>query len=566
MKARVKLFGTENTIIRPVLIMMIKDVISNLGGDRDAYVFIDDNSNLLKGHNKTKMSFKSSRDAALKKFNGALKEFARLTDYEDVLDDNAGNDLNFLRPDAIPIFIDKEIKFSVVPIKQRRKVTLGIEYSTQDKTDLIAKCNMMSLNTVYPGITYYHDLEYSYVLPKTIVYMLSNIITCKNKALKELNRELINPFDYIASIADDRLTYTSPDNGDPKDAMFSIVERQASVVGNFTGSVSDIKPEVNEDGGYSINVSYTFTYDEVIGFEINYPIVVYNTMINKLFITKNKTVVKSRVNLHDPMQGALINSVNQTDIVGSPYFKLDYLTIPFYDDMMPRNYPDCYNRVITSLICLDHKDRKHIRNISKMETISFKPEILKLMLNEEREHVTRYKGSFVYLGLYVNDMLDISIPLKLDESGNVYSEVDLDLTKTYRLGIFLLNNYNYLSEEDLRRLKLVLSNNLYTMSDLTKEAIKNYEYLNAHLLESNKNEYYMGITNIKNQFVACIDSLSDTYMLSDKDKELIANSYPDPVGMFFKIVNKEPGYGDGRTTQIYSANLNRLLDYKPKKD
>lgn len=564
MRARVKLYGTENTIIRPVIVRVVQDIIANLGGGKNIYVYLDENSNIVKGHMKNRRRFVSTRKEALSKVTGNLKEFARLTNFEDALDDNSGNDLNFLRPDSIPIVIDKEIKLSIVPIKQRRKITISVEYSNQDRAELIAMANSMPIEQVFPGITYYHDLEYNYILPKVITSLLANIVSCMNKTLEQIGRDKVDFVKYIDKIADDRMTFTSPDTGEPNDAVLTILERQASVVGYFTGNISDLKPETNEDGGYSINVDYTFTYDEVVAFDVHYPALIYNNRIDKSFIVKNKVVMKSRVGVYDPMQGALVKANEDMGVLASPYLKLDYLTVPYWDDMLPKAYPSYYQRILTSLIILNNDDRRSLRNIKTIETISFKPQVLDLILGNEREYVTKIKRSFVYFALYEDDKLRTDIELYLDSDGVLSSTIDLDLTKTYRVGIFLLVDYNYLKEEDYNRLKYELTTDLSNMTEKCVLAIKNYEHLNSELIKHNKNEYLLGITNIKNQYVPCLDVLADVYNLTQQDKDNISKAYPDCAGMFFRMISRAPNVPLSRNVQYYTAQLNKLVDYKPK--
>lgn len=560
MRNRVKLYGGETTISRPVLIKVVQDIAASIGCKDKPYIHLDENSILLKGRNTSRMSFNNKGNNPVSKISGNPKEVMKVTDYQDTVADGYENDLQLLKPDSINIFVDKEINMYVKPVMQRRKVQLTIEYSNQDMTFMNALVNNLNNISVYPGTKFYHNLEYVYVLPKVVTALLYSIYKCKSSVCTEKELEQFTLWTYLNQISDDRLTFTIPDTGAVKDLQMSIREVQQSVLGYFTDSIVNLKPEMNESNAAMISLSYSYQYDEVVGFELNYPFLVYNKPIYKEFIRRHRTIPPETHGIFTPYAGALHHSAYQPSILSSPYVTTDYVMVPEYDDVMDNVYPIQYGRMLVSLVVIEKDDLRTLMNIKNFKAFELKGNLMELILKEEREYVTKLNRSFIYIGLYEDGMLKINHPLTLLEDGTLVSDVDLDIKKTYRVGFFLLTDYNKLSDTDFLRFRMGIAKEFKVMKDMINAELYQYDLTHKHLLSSKPDDYYMGIMKIKRKYVSSLETLEKTYNLTAEQRDRIEKAYPDHIGMFFKIMKRE--YTGIRYVQIYTAVLKNMFDLR----
>lgn len=550
MNVRLQLFGLEETILRPIIIQTLRDISKEIGCLTKPYLHIDDNSAIKKTQGVNKNQFSTNSNSPIKKFSGKTKEMLRVTNMNDAVTPGQEIDYRINYPETKPFLNDPEIGFSVRTIIQERKLDLSIEYTTTDKAYLNSIINSLKVLPTTTECRMLHDLEYKLFLPSNIKRLLGHIYLRKKK--RWTDEELLTFRDYITLIADDRLTDFVSHSSSVDGFKFGIQEKLVEVLGVMSTDVHSLKPEATDDG-YSIEFDYSIYYQMPIALDVRYPLVVFNSLISKKDMNFTPRTGRSYVeNSTADLAGLRKHFLNP---MASEYMGTlsSYVKIPSRDDTMPTTFPSRYVRLLTTLFLVSDQDRRDVMNLDQIQGVSFKHFIKEFILKSEFEFITKQDRSFIYITLYENDILLHNV-LEMDESGNIRTNFDMNLKKTYRMVVFLLKDLDYLSKVDRARTTNFLKSNLIPSRNFC-----NYEK------EKLKKDYKNGNTGLKiqimtidNRYLSSLDAFKEIYGLTDEDIVKVENRYGRGVDIVDII--KYSKIKTPKTQQIYKTAIYNLFD------
>lgn len=561
MKTRIKLFGTNETITRPVIIQVLKNLSKEIGTASEPYLYLDENSEIVKARNKSGSNLRNEDTAAFNAASVNVLESLRVTDFKESIEE--GYEMNRLLndPDSTPIIIDEEAGVRIQPVMQKRKVEMSIEYSTTDKVYLDGVLDTLRLLPAYSNGQFRHDIDYKVQVPDLVPKLLINVYMLKKKLWTE--EEMIPFSKYLSDIGDRRLDMLIPETGEIRDATLSYREKQMGIFGYFTDELSQVEAEEEEtNNGFKISLNYTFTYDKPIAMQLRYPIMVYNRPLHKSFFNFYKAPSRSQwLNYLGADQSLMTDYGLPKQTYGSQFFT-KFVKIPEHDDTLPRDYPDHITRFVSYLFRVDPNDRYDIGNIDDLYKLEFTKPFKELLLNSERDVIGKMDRSIVYFCLYENERISRNNEVYIDENGNFKSREPMDMRKRYRLVGFILNDLNYLKLTDMSRIKRFLSNNLAKnlnlasdeISLLTREAdFKKTSWENMEF-------YRMKLFEVKNRYLTTIDVLLDVYGITDNELKCILNKTEDPVDAFFHVLDERKGYA--KTVGIHYTRFGKLISIK----
>lgn len=552
MRSRLAMYGLEETITRPVIIQILQDISKEIGCFTDPYLYIDENSGIKKVRNRNKSSLATNRNDPISKLATKPKEVLRVNDFSDTVKPGYETDPSVLNPATKPILVDPEIHFLVRPVLQYRKIELNIEYSTTDKIYLTSILEKLKMLPVFNEGQFLHHIEYSYSLPLSIRRLLGHIYVRKQAEWSE--EEHIMFKDYIYSLADDRLTQYVSQSEKFDNLEIGFTEKQMECLGYITEDINSLKAE-ETDFGYGFSFSYTFHFQMPIGYDLIYPILVYNRPLDKKVFTNPKKKKNGRSynqNYTSDFHG--LRTLFQNPIP-SEYMKqrYSYGKIPACDEELPNNYPSSYIRLLTQLIIVDPKDPTNVLNLDDLQKeIKFKPYVYEFIKNEFR-HVVRRNSSYLYFCIYENNKL-LENKLTLDENGNFKTTFDMDMRKTYRLCLFILRDLDVLEFKNRARILKFLKDNL--------EVSRNFcSTQNEILLLENKNGDGLlksQILTIKNKYLSTLEIFRNIYGLTQEDVDKIEKQYGVgiDIGLSLKYTNKPAPKG----VQIFKQSFINLFE------
>lgn len=557
MKFRLKAFGTDETVTRPVQISVLKDIAKFIGCSSEPYLHIDENSSVKKIRSRRK-GMKHSPNDPLNVANGNFKEMLRITDYLEATDDGTEMSLALNNPDSVPFLLDRDVKFSSRLIMQRKKVDMTVEYTTTDGVYMTAVLDMLRLHMPYNEGRMLHDIQYTVALPKDLIYIAAEIVKLKNSRKEEQDRQSI--INYLFSLSDGRLTRYIDPSGDRSNAELTIKQLYHSCKGWFNDSFTSIKPELSENNGQTISLSYSFYYDKPIGIHVDMPIIVYNRTIsskitNKLSLYSGSVPHHSKlVNIND--QG-LVHYFNPGKNAYDVLNKFKNRVIPSTDDYIKLPIPNDITRLGTMAVCIEDDKRSIAPLRDILNAFKVVDSIVDFIVEDEKSDIFKIYNSLFWLTLIEEDKFSSKEVLEIDETGLVKSKEDLDLTKRYRLLLCLNNDVNILPKSSIERIKIGLRKN-YDEYKAKQDAMIN-EYLSANKLSVKDIYYYKEkIIDVKNNYLSTFDLLQPLYGVNSNDLERLAKIQGNSIEVFFKMIkaNKvNKGYLSTSVSTASSGNI-----------
>ena len=443
-KTKIGLFGTDATITRPVLVRVVEDINMFLGFNRDIYYTLDQHETVDRAKDKL---------GQIESYSSPRREEV-IVEYNDDMADGQDLSLINIRPDYQAIYRDDDIDAIIIPKYLKRKVTMNYKYISKSKSKITTLINMLRMLPAKDGQYVNHDLNYHYVLPTIIFELIKDINDKKNNYITTP----VEIEDYINTYFDSRVDTTNASDGDSLKTDIVIRETQQSVLGYINGNIGDIKKiEVEDKSSWSIEFEYVFEYETPVELLVNYPLVVYNQLINtrfREFLPKNDFLWKgTRTGGSRP-----IMDLTQADM--RYYFRLpknkSYLSLPTEDQhQLGKPYP-YMARLMSVLTLVNPDDKKELFNISDIPTVSFKDDILEFWKTSEYEHVGMPFKSMYYFDIYKDGVWDSENTVYMDSELNLRTSLDLDETSIYRVCINVITDINMLNTDDKKRLETYL--------------------------------------------------------------------------------------------------------------
>lgn len=444
---RTDLFGLEETITRPILIIVVSDIKKLLGLEKDIFTTYDDKDALVK---------KKTKQGKIEGDNTVKDNFISI-EYEEESEEGNDTSLIPMRPDFFHIYKDEDVDATIIPIYHSRKINIRFKFSTKSKSKAYALTNKLRLLTSNQGYYRRHKLEYHYVLTEYVKKLVLHIYNLKYNRITEKI-----PFEeYLKLTFDDRLDYTNTLDAVKEKSSLVIREAQIDIPGYIEDDLHNIKPEYDDGTSYyTFEFNYSFNYEKPVTLLLKYQVLVYNQIIDKVFRTFIKDGWREKPDYSKPMTGRIQSGhdITYTDRT-SDVFRIRnnnyYLTLPDFDNESLPKGEYYINKMFSVLSIVDEMDKTLLFNLSDIPKLEFKVWMLQFILFSEREYITRHLESMFYIELFENRKRS-RIEVVLMEDGTLKTKTDLDLTKTYRVVFNVVNDLNLISADAKNRLKIYL--------------------------------------------------------------------------------------------------------------
>lgn len=521
---RFELQALEETVTRPILIEVGYGIKELLGIDKDTYVKYDIKDNII---------IKKNKLGNIRIDNTTKSEMMYVESTESGLDEHELA-LIPIRPDFRPIYVDKDIRAKFQPIHHPRRITLRVKYLARSKSKMFSVINRLRLYTANDGGYNDLSLSYSYALPNYIGKLLIEINRLKNKRLDPA----LTLEEYINSTFDNRVDIANSIDGDIFKSNLVIRESQSRIEGYITDNLHEITPEYDEEfAEWSLEFEYTFVYEKPISLLLRYPILIYNTMIDKFF----RNFIKPKKLSKDAYRSARssdLYAVTQPD----RSFKLRdgnyYLTIPEVDREKLPYPPAFYARMFSVLVIVDEEDKRTLFNIADMPKVKFRDHVLEFILTSELDYVGEKFQSLFYIELYKDQTKDNNKVI-LYEDGTLRTEYDMELTSTYRVVFNVLTDLNMLKKSAYNRVKEYFKSEVENNVVTANPTLGDTRYSPNHNIHSN-------ITQVDSKYMLTtylnLIAVDDTYVYKKVSEGTLIQDVP------FTITDNR--WHSIRTTQI----------------
>ncbi len=434
------LHSIEETVSRPSLIAVVNDIKKFLGIHPETYVNYDPTTSMKK---------KIVNQSKIGLDNNYSEDLIYVETEENSLSDN---ELSMIpvSPDFIPIYKDDEINSKFTPIYHHRTVDINFTFKTKSKSKIYAIVNKLRLLTSSDGMYSRHDIEYHYVLPLHILNLLDEINNLKEKR----NVDKLSLDKYIDNTFDNRVDYSTTHDGKEYKTEVVIREAQTDIHGFIKDSLHELKPEYDESSTYwTIDFTYEFSYEKPVVLLLQYPLMVFNTLIAKPFRTFTKTNTFKESNRSHRMSS--MATVIENTIAKYPNY---YRTIPPIDLEELPDTSHSLAKVISIIVNINEDDPNELFNLDEIPGLVFKDSVKKFILESEYPYIGKMNESMFMLELYKNNKLDYDNEIILSKDGVLTTKNPMSYKYIYRVVLSVLLDLDYLKPESKKRVKRFIDN------------------------------------------------------------------------------------------------------------
>lgn len=483
MKTKIMLQGLEETVTRPIQIIVANDIKKLLGLGRDIYIAFDPTDERIA---KIKNQL-----GDIDHDNTTFEEYI-LLETEESTEEGTELYMTTVKPDTYPIYQDIEIDSYIQAINQRRQLDFTFTYRNKSKSLVHSLANKLKLMTGDDGMYYRHELEYGYNIPPFVIKLLSHFNDLKNKR-KRPDRQL-SFSDYLARTFDTRLDLGGNLGKAIDNYTLYIREAQVNLEGYISDSVHDIKPEFDDNlNHWGITFRYRITFDKPVGLLLNYNMMVWNTPIAKEFRDFQHLENTSNRAVHPRS----LRGVDLTTI-GHPIWhtrpRKDYLTIPMEDNRLPNLITPRYlTRMFSVLTMVDSNDPTLLFNIDEIPNYRFKKSVYDMLLKSEYKWVGIPCCSIIFISLICGEVEQYENRIIMDAEGNLRTTKPMDVTKTYRVMFSLLNDLDMLNPGSTRRINRYIDDEMDAYREKYKNLRKNNDSLYIQAKEIYNDEVFLDI-------------------------------------------------------------------------
>jgi len=384
---RLGLQGIEETVERPIHNGIIRDIKQFLVIDANTKVFMDPNE-LNTDIDRTKDKLGQVRS------NNSPRDEYLIVESEEVGADGFDIDLVNNTPGTYPIYYDGDVNAKILPVLHKRTVNMSIKYFNKSKSKVNAIVNRIRLMASSDGMYKTHTLEYHYAVDRYVLGLVSNINDLKNKRLTTA----LPLEDYIQDTFDNRVDYLNSLDGHVEKMSIAIREAQLEVLGYITDDTNNLNKEFESDSnGYSITINYSFSYDKPIALLMQYPIIVFNTPIDKRYRVKQERRLP-RVGLRtretQPFYEAFSDKIEKIVKTND-----EYIHIPVEDNYTVPDSNVNYRKLFSVLTVVDETSPTSLFYLDEIPGIVLKDSIIEY-IKADKDNLSKQYGGLFYFELY----------------------------------------------------------------------------------------------------------------------------------------------------------------------
>lgn len=514
MRAKIPIFGTEETIERKIDTSIINDIRRILCLEKDnCYITFNEEG--------------SSNKLKSKGFNGVHTDTTvGVFEIHVESEENPQEDLALVRaPEArngYNVFQDPEILVYFYPLKQYRTRTFNITFKHKSKAFINTLKDKLTLMPIQYKTGKIHKLEYYYVIPKPLIYMIDTFRKLKNN----ISEEKLNLLQYITkySMAGLSFNQTNP----PYTYKTDVISKESSnnVIGRITNNLYEIKKSKN-DSYYTLELEYEIYYEKPLMIIVEYPLMIFNQPIDQRYSKCFALPVD-----YTPRYGKWAKTWNHiyeftNNMDNIVLNNKNFLVIPSVD--RPLGIIEEHGYKTISQILLKVDDNYDICNLFKIPGVTFKESFIEFIKKNTDTITTLYKNIF-NVSLYKNGKKDYENKLFMDEEGNIFSTFPLNKKYTYHLVIKGLTDLTLLYQDDKEKILKYFDNMYYKDLEKDNKEIDNrvpygnpfikpkkyYVDINGNLIDEEGYICYIDGTRV-------IDENTLSFVLGDKKKLGIFN-------------------------------------------
>lgn len=355
--------------------------------------------------------------------------------------------------DNIPIFADNDLGVIIKPIYSKTELQLSLVYRGTSKADVrkmrddcIARSAQLRAINVHE-ITYHYEIPYGFLQLIQDVYETRERVAGYDGDTPDFSR-------YVREHITPRATNLTTLIG--TQPTVAVAETQLCVQGYFDFSGAPVLESKEAEGGlYAIEMTYTFSFDKIIGCAASYPLVVHNQLLPDRWYQRPL----ASGNVVDPDRRVHFASASTEAMQAfTPTFtsrctrQLGGYTNPEFDDWVPNAVWPRTSTLMTVMLTVDEADQTLLANLRELGEYRFDADVLTFMASEGY-YMGRYLQSIFHCELYRNESMLEDQALVVDDDLDVRAVNALNPRDRLHLRISIVNDLLSLDAQAIDRLR-----------------------------------------------------------------------------------------------------------------
>ena len=323
------------------------------------------------------------------------------------------------------VWWDEKLELMINPVFVGRKINVEILAHFNNRQEAQAFVNKIDYNRGNQAVDFYFDATVHHPINNGIMSFLGHIYE-----LLQANGGVDKPFaEWFAK--HQCAPFTTISNVAGKNESV-VVPRKMMNIG-ITLAEPEIKLAQKADsyGKYEVSLPYYFYWQEFMGWELLYPLEVYQTQIDDIYIPKTKKQYSSEFPKHAAPEYTFGNQIGFPNrAMQSPYF----YNLPEHDQWRaPRM--DFMGTIIQARLSVEDKDEQILCNIFDLP-YEWNPLVKKFVIARRDKAFLRHFTPYVF-SVYADDFRVLPTQLRMDEEGNIILTRKPTMWRTYHLVISL---------------------------------------------------------------------------------------------------------------------------------
>ncbi|QEM41834.1 hypothetical protein [Pseudomonas phage vB_PaeM_PS119XW] len=352
--------------------------------------------------------------------------------YEEIAEENFTLSTAVYNNENFPLFVDDVHDITIRPIRRFVDFRIDIEYQAPNVVLAQRWLDDQRIRCSAGGAEMTMSLTYHYNVPPSLLGLMKGLYDTMQKSnwptdltFREwMEKHWCQPQTEMATLASTHPT-------------LSIYERQVDVVGWFDFSTSPDTPQKSSDnaGGYTVNFSYLCRYERPTHMRVNYPILMNQCTIPKVFRPEYRYQNYQAVDRKTTsLRGTLDHQFLLMRDMGLPYIQH-----PDIDDWHTDQIPPHRFTFFNGLLCLSKDDLTSLMDFKNLGRFTFNPYWLEFIQTLGTAAIA--DGSFFEIRLYQNNER-LRVPMTIDPGTTLLrTTIPLDPLKYYHIQISLSKNF-----------------------------------------------------------------------------------------------------------------------------
>lgn len=353
-----------------------------------------------------------------------------------------------MREEQPSVFRDDELSIIMRPVYSDTKITISIRYRTIDRPSARKWKSAMISRIANYWTSRVFAVTYHYLIPSQYITALYSLYSLREKQAgygDDWNK-------YWADHASPYVKLLTNNAGSWK--RLGVQEVQQRIQGWFETKIPmEQGSKVDDQETWVETINFTFYFQKPISMTLFYPLMIHNQLIPDNMYT---TEVLDEPETHNQRwTKSMLAYRNFEENFGRNQTTPNYgISIPYYDEWLPRTIPDNYRRLYSALVMLNPQKLNALMNLMDPFSEVVMSDAVKQFLKSEIAYLFTRNRSVFLLTLYRDSYECIGDTLSIDPiTFDITSTIQFDLRHVYHLRLSLVEDTTKIDPAALDRLR-----------------------------------------------------------------------------------------------------------------